>query len=433
MKRILIITYYWPPSGGGGVMRWLKMSKYFPEFGWQPVVFTPANPDPSVFDYSLLNEVHEKTEIIKLPIWEPYHIYRKLTGKQKNERLKAGHISEASGASFKEKLAVFIRGNFMIPDPRIFWVKPSVRFLTGYLKNNPVDLIVTTGPPHSMHLIGLELRNVTNVPWIADFRDPWTAIDFFDKLKLTKLADRKHRKLELKVLKEAGFITTVSPNVAEGLEKLAGRKVHVVNNGFDPEDYSQELVQPDPFFSISHFGSLSLDRNPKALWEVLGEISSENPEFSAKLRIQLIGQTHESIINQISANGLAKNLINLPPQEHKKGLGILKKSRILLLPLNDAPNVMGIVPGKMYEYLALHRPVFAIGPHGSDCEKIILETNSGILHDFQDKAGMKKSMLDYFRLFTENRLEVDPVGIAIYSRKNLAAKILGIPFKDQPS
>jgi len=238
MKRVLIITYYWPPSGGGGVMRWLKMAKYFPEFGWQPVIYTPENPDPSVFDHSLLKEVHEKAEIIRTPIWEPYNIYRWLTGKTKNERFKSGYISEASESSFKDRLSVFIRGNFLIPDPRIFWVKPSVRFLTSYLKEHPVDLIVSTGPPHSMHLIGLGLKKKTNIPWMADFRDPWTTIDFYDSLKLTKSADRKHKKLEKQVLTKADFITTVSPNVASGLEHLAGRKVYVVNNGFDPEDYS---------------------------------------------------------------------------------------------------------------------------------------------------------------------------------------------------
>ena len=435
MKRVLIITYYWPPSGGGGVMRWLKMSKYFPELGWQPVIYTPENPDPSVIDHSLVAEVSENTETIRRPIWEPYNIYRWLTGKSKTEKFKAGYISEASQASFKDRISVFIRGNFLIPDPRIFWVNPSVKFLSGYLKEKPVDLIITTGPPHSMHLIGQRLRKMFDIPWLADFRDPWTSIDFFGKLRLTPVARRIHHGMELKVLKSADFITTVSPNVAAGLEKLSGREVHVVYNGYDPEDYEFESGEPDPDFVISHFGSFNLDRNPAALWEALGEICNENSGFARKLKIQLIGQTHEEIISQIINNGMRENLVVLPQQEHREGLKILNRSRIFLLPLNNAPNVLGILPGKMYEYLALGRPIFVIGPHGGDYEKIINETRAGVVHDFGDKTGMKNSILNYFGLYLQGKLKVDPVGTAIYSRRALAGKILEIPFRkpDQES
>ncbi len=428
MKRVLIITYYWPPSGGGGVMRWLKMSKYFPEQGWQPVIYTPENPDPSVTDQSLVSEISESTETIRKPIWEPYNIYRRLTGKAKGEKFKAGYISEASQSSLRDRISVFIRGNFLIPDPRIFWVRSSVKYLTKYLNEKPVDLIVTTGPPHSMHLIGLGLRKKFNIPWLADFRDPWTAIDFFDKLRLTPIAEQIHRKMELRVLRGADFITTVSPGVASGLEKLAGKKVQVVNNGFDPEDFNFVSEKSDPGFVISHFGSFNLDRNPEKLWEALGEICHEIPEFAMKLRIQLIGQTHAEIIRQIIMNGMKNNLVVLPQQEHREGLKILKKSQVFLLPLNNAPNVLGILPGKMYEYLALQKPIFAIGPHGGDYEAIINETRSGVVHDFGEKQGMKDSLLSFFNLYREGKLSVDPVGTAIYSRRNLAKKMLEIPF-----
>jgi glycosyltransferase involved in cell wall biosynthesis len=196
MKKILIITYYWPPSGGGGVMRWLKMSKYLPELGWKPIIYTPENPDASVTDVSLLEEIHPETETLKTPIWEPYKIFRFLTGKKKSEKFKPGYISEASGGDWKSKVSVFIRGNLLIPDPRKFWIKPSVKFLSQYLEEHPVDLIVSTGPPHSMHLIALELKKKFGTCWIADFRDPWTDIDFYDKLRLTRWADQQHRNLE---------------------------------------------------------------------------------------------------------------------------------------------------------------------------------------------------------------------------------------------
>ena len=253
-------------------MRWLKMSKYLPEFGWQPVIYTPENPDPSVTDESLETEVHPTTEIIRTPIWEPYDLYRRLTGKKSDTKFKSGYISEAARGNWKEKLSVFLRGNLLIPDPRVFWVRPSIKFLHKYLANNPVDLIVTTGPPHSMHLIGAGLKkHFKNIPWLADFRDPWTEIDFYHRLKLTRLADAMHRKMEKKILKMADIVTTVSPYLKGTTEKLAGRRVDVIYNGFDPADFSLEISPDHNYFSISHFGAFNRDRNPSFLWKALGE------------------------------------------------------------------------------------------------------------------------------------------------------------------
>ena len=283
-KKVLIISYYWPPSGGGGVMRWLKMSKFLPELGWQPIVYTPENPDPSISDESLLKEVHSKIIELKTPIWEPYDIYRKITGKKKNDKFKAGYISEASSGNWKSRFSVFIRGNFLIPDPRKFWIRPSIKYLSIYLKDNPVDLIVSTGPPHSMHLIALGLKKKFDIPWIADFRDPWTDIDFYHKLKLSKWADKKHKRLELKVLSKADHVVTVSPGCAHDINKICNRKVEVINNGFDPTDFEFEKSPLDKHFTISHFGAFNKDRNPANLWKTLGILTEENETFKNSLQ-----------------------------------------------------------------------------------------------------------------------------------------------------
>ncbi|HSH20951.1 MAG TPA: glycosyltransferase, partial [Draconibacterium sp.] len=375
MKKVLIITYYWPPSGGGGVMRWLKMSKFLPELGWQPIVYTPENPDPSVTDESLLNEIHKDTLEIKTPIWEPYDFYRKITGKKSSTKFKSGYISEASEGNLKNKIAVFIRGNFLIPDPRKFWIKPSIKYLTAYLKENPVDLIISTGPPHSMHLIALGLKKKFEIPWIADFRDPWTDIDFYHKLRLTKLADRRHRKFEKRVLTMANHIVTVSPGCAADLEKIAHRKIQVINNGYDPTDFNFTIPEPDENFTISHFGAFNKDRNPSALWIAMNELAQSNADFKKLLRINLIGQTDESVIADIETNNLKENLVVREHLPHQEGLMELGKSQVLLLPLNDAPNVKGILPGKMYEYIALRRPILALGPTDADYAEILHETN----------------------------------------------------------
>lgn len=428
-KRVLIITYYWPPSGGGGVMRWLKMSKYLPEYGWQPVIYTPENPDPTVIDTSLEKEIHSMTEIIRKPIWEPYDLYRKLTGKKSDAKFKSGYISEAARGNWKDQLSVFLRGNLLIPDPRVFWVQPSISFLRKYLEKNPVDLLVTTGPPHSMHLIGAGLKkHFPDLPWLADFRDPWTEIDFYHRLKLTWLADAIHRKMEKTVLKKADVVTTVSPYLKGTTEKLAGRKVDVIYNGFDPADFNFEASPDNNFFTISHFGAFNRDRNPSSLWKALGELKQENPDLSGVLKIHLIGQTDETIITEIEEEGLLENLVVNSHMQHLEGLQLLAKSQILLLPLNDAPNVRGILPGKMYEYMALRRPILAIGPPDGDFARIIDETRTGFVHAFTDQQGIKDTIVKLFADFKAGRLEVNSSDYERFSRKNLAREIINLPF-----
>jgi glycosyltransferase involved in cell wall biosynthesis len=426
MKKVLIISYYWPPSGGGGVMRWLKMSKFLPELGWQPIIYTPENPDPSVIDESLLKEIHPDIIELKMPIWEPYDFYRKITGKKSGEKFKSGYISEAAEGNWKNKLSVFIRGNFLIPDPRKFWIKPSVNFLSKFLKENPVDLIISTGPPHSMHIIALGLKKKFNIPWIADFRDPWTDIDFYHKLKLTGWADKKHKNLEKKVLAAADHVVTVSPGCAVDIERIANRKIEVINNGFDPTDYDFELPELDEKFTISHFGAFNKDRNPATLWKVLGELASSNPDFKKQLQIKLIGQTDQSVFSEIEKNKLKENLVVKDHLAHKEGLIELSKSQVLLLPLNDAPNVKGILPGKMYEYMALRRPILALGPTDADYAKILSETKTGISLDFNDEQGIKTTLQNYFQRYLSNNLEIESGAFEKYSRKNLAKKFISL-------
>ncbi len=444
MKRVLIITYYWPPAGGGGVMRWLKMSKYLPEYGWQPVIYTPANPDPSVIDESLLAEVPPEAEVVRQPIREPYDLFRKLTGKSKESRFKSGYISEASRGSIKERIAVFLRGNLTIPDPRVFWVKPSVRFLRKYLAEHPVDLMISTGPPHSMHLIALKLKRTVKVPWLADFRDPWTGIDFYHRLKLTPVADRLHHRLEKRVLTTADGITVVSPGMKRSLEALSGREVRVVYNGFDPEDFkdaeapaysvetlktadNKETASPAAgHFMISHFGAFNRDRNPSALWTALERLVSEIPAFGEKLMIRLIGQTDETILQEIRDHGLGEQLEVHPHLEHREGLRELGNSAVLLLPLNDSPNAREILPGKMYEYMALGHPILAIGPEGSDCEEILTQAAAGSYHPFTDTEGIKSALEKEFRRWQKGEKPAVPRQIGKFSRRHLAGEMIRI-------
>ena len=200
MKRVLIISYYWPPSGGAGVQRWLKFVKYLRSFGWEPVVYTPENPEFPETDLSLAKDIPPGLEVIKQPIWEPYDTYKKLLGQKKEDKINAAFLSEKKKNSMLENFSVWVRGNFFIPDARKFWIRPSVKFLLNYLETNPVKAVISTGPPHSMHLIAMALAKKIKLPWLADFRDPWTNIDFYKDLRLSARADARHKKLEKKVL-----------------------------------------------------------------------------------------------------------------------------------------------------------------------------------------------------------------------------------------
>ena len=264
MKKALVITYYWPPAGGSGVQRWLKFVKYFRDFGIEPIIYTVDNANYPIMDNSLGNDIPKEIEILKQPIWEPNNLLS-FFGKKKNE--SAGFLNP--NPNFMGKIAQYIRANYFIPDARKFWVKPSVNYLKKYLLNNEIDVIITTGPPHSVHLIGLQLKKELNIKWISDFRDPWTEIDYFHQLPLTKKSIQKHHKLEQEVIKFSDAVIVVGKTMKENYEVFQ-KNIFVVTNGFDGE--IAEGAKLDSNFTITHIGLMNADRNPRMLWEVLSEI-----------------------------------------------------------------------------------------------------------------------------------------------------------------
>ncbi len=420
MKKVLIITYYWPPSGGAGVQRWLKFVKYFRDYGWEPVVYTPENPEAPANDDSLAEDIPEGVEILKTKIWEPYRWYKKFTGQKPEEKVNAGFLSEKEKPGLAEKVSVWIRGNLFIPDARKYWIKPSIKFLKNYLEENPVDAIVSTGPPHSMHLIALALKQKTGIRWVADFRDPWTQIDFYHQLQLSRWADNKHHRLEKKVLDAADRVVTVSPTCARDLEKISGKKVDVITNGFDPEDFNHLSPKTSKRFELLHIGAINKDRNATKLWEALAELCQENADFKRKLLIKLIGKTDISARKSISVNKLKEHLQIIPYLPHKEAIAHSQTASLLLLPLNNTPTVKGIVTGKLFEYLAMQKPILSIGPTDGDSAKIIRETNAGKTFDFENKEGIKQYILDTFEKkssFSES------TNTAPYNRKRLTQKM----------
>ena len=427
MKRVLIITYYWPPSGGSGVQRWLKMSKYLPENGWQPVIYTPENPESPVEDPSLLNDVSPDAEIIKRKIVEPYSIYKKLLGIKGDQKVKVGFINEGERKQgWKENLSLWVRGNLFIPDARCWWVKPSVRFLKKYLKEHPVDAIISTGPPHSMHLIALKLHKTLNIPWIADFRDPWTEIDYYSQLHLTRRSDRKQHRLEHEVLTQADQVVTVAPDGARRLEALGARNVKTIYNGFDwnQNDRKEEKRPQNGKFNLTYIGVLSKIQNPENLWEAIAELIEENDSFAQKLQINLIGQIDRSVETVIREKELERYVVFKPYIPHGQVLQEQQAADLLLLLLmpESTPRAKGLLTGKLFEYLSSGRPILCIGPEDGDAAHIISEAKAGVTVGFEDKEKMKAEIMRLYEAYKKGiPHQTDMKLISRYSRKENAA------------
>ena len=418
--KILLITYYWPPAGGPGVQRWLKFVKYFSEFGITPVVYIPKNPSYPLMDESLLKEVSKDVTIIKHPIFEPYRFAEFFSKKEANT-ISKGIIAKKEKQSFIQKLLLYIRGNFFIPDARIFWVRPSVQFLEEYIAEHNINTIITTGPPHSVHLIGKALKKKLDISWLADFRDPWTTIGYHAKLKLGKRASKRHKQLEKEVLTCADHLIVTSFSTREEFRQLTNQPISVITNGYDIEMVDD--IELDEKFTISHIGSLLSGRNPEQLWKAMYDLTIENQDFATSFKLQLVGAVSEDVLSSIKKAGLSEFLDNQGYVSHKDAIKIQHSSQVLLLIEIDSKDTMCIIPGKLFEYMVSTRPIIAIGPKGADISTLIKETNTGEFFEYDGYEEIKKILLDFFKEYRQGTLVSKAKGIEKYSRRALTEKM----------
>ncbi|WP_246615786.1 glycosyltransferase family 4 protein [Aquimarina litoralis] len=414
--KVLLITYYWPPAGGPGVQRWLKFVKYFKDFGIEPIVYIPENPTYPLIDTSLVQEIPDDITILKQPIFEPYRL-AEVFSKKDSKTISKGIIAGKEKQSWVQRLLLYIRGNFFIPDARKYWVKPSVKFLTDFITKEEIDTIITTGPPHSVHIIGKELKEKLRVQWVADFRDPWTTIGYHKKLKLSKRSSNEHKRLEKEVLSSADQITVTSYTTKEEFLEITQKPISVITNGYDTEEIID--VKLDDCFTISHIGSLLSGRDPKTLWKVLHDISEENSAFAQQLKLKLVGAVSEDVLSSIKEAGLSKFLEVVGYVSHNEAIKIQRSSQVLLLIEIDTEDTKCIIPGKLFEYMISKRPIIAVGPKEADISKLIEETNSGKFFQYTEYDKMKSLLLEYFDKFKERKLVSETEGIEKYSRKAL--------------
>jgi galactitol-specific phosphotransferase system IIB component len=418
-KKVLIITYYWIPSGGPGVQRWLKFVKYLPDFGVEPVVYIPENPTYPIIDENL-NEDFSNLSVLKQKIKEPYG-FASIFSKKKTQKISSGIIPKKKNQSLVERMLLYIRGNFFIPDARVLWVKPSIKFLEKYIQENGIETIITTGPPHSLHLIGLGLQKKLNVKWIADFRDPWTSIVYHKDLKLSAKSDKKHKELEKEVLQSATQIIVTSPSTKAEFEQITSKPITVITNGYDVEKIEKQTL--DAKFSLAHIGSFLSERNPRILWKALSEIIKENKDFSDDFELKLIGIVSEEVLDTIKEFKLESYIKNLGYLSHIKSVEEQRKSQVLLLIESDSDQTKAIIPGKLFEYMVSNRPILAIANDASDIKDIIVSTNTGVFFDYSEKERLKEVILNYYKQYKEGNLKSHPIGLQQFSRKNLTKKL----------
>ncbi|MCA6421779.1 MAG: glycosyltransferase family 4 protein [Flavobacterium sp.] len=419
-KKLLIITYYWPPAGGPGVQRWLKFVKYLPEFNIQPIVYIPENPTYPIIDNGLQSEVSDKAIIIKNKIFEPYGL-ASFFGKSKTKKISSGIIPNQKKQSFLEKTLLWVRGNLFIPDARFLWVKPSVKYLKKYIEENNIDTIVTSGPPHSLHLIGLQLKKELNLKWFADFRDPWTTIGYHKSLKLSSYAEKKHKALEKKVLNSADTIIVTSKTTKIEFQALTSKPIEVITNGYDLEKVTKQPL--DKKFTLAHIGSFLSERNPRILWKALQELIKESPNFKKDFQLKVIGAVSQEVLDTISEFKLTNYVLNLGYVSHQEALEHQRKSQVLLLIEINSNDTKSIIPGKLFEYMVSERPIIAIGPEGSDFAEIITSTNTGVFFTYNEKEKLKALLLEYYNLYSVQNLKVHAVGLQQYSRQHLTEEL----------
>ena len=423
-KKVLIIAYYWPPSGGSGVQRWLKFVKYLPQWGWEPYVFTPENPSFTIRDESLIKDIPMEAEVIRFPIWEPYDSFFKLSGVFGKKSRPADMVTTKNKSLF-QKITTFVRANFLIPDPRVFWVRPSVKFLHDFLVENEIRTIITTGPPHSMHLIGYRLKKKNpSLRWLADFRDPWSEWGLLDSLNVSPFSRSLHKRLEHKVLTSADKIITITPFYVRKFEALSQRKVTLLTNGYDEDDFKTLRVVSTEKFVIRHVGIINERCDPRPFMKVIESIIEQDSVFGSLVHIDYVGEVHSRIRDFVhDSPSLRAKTSFTPSVPHQHLISLYGESSLLLLVLTGYKDAEGYLPGKLFEYLATGLPVLGVGPSQGDAAGLLAASGAGEMIDEGNTERIKQKVIEYFTTWKNGAVSIQGRDVIKYSRKNITKEL----------
>ena len=394
----------------------MKFVKYLPEYNIKPILYIPENPNYPIYDYSLNDEVSEKLEIIKNPITEISNI---ISNSKSLNLIRSGNIPNPKEQSLLQRLLFFIRGNLFIPDMKILWKNKSIDFIENYLSKTKIDVVITTGPPHSLHLIGYELKKRLNIKWISDFRDPWVNLNYLNRFHLLPSVKRRHKKLRDKVLINSNSVIVTSEKLKKLYKEIAPN-IFKITNGYD---YEYSTVNIDSKFSISHIGSLYPERNPKYLWDIIDEICINNEEFRSNLQINFIGNTSEKIIKYLSNKTFKSCVKFFDYVDYKRAIEFMCSSQILLMvEVNDNDSSYAI-PGKLFDYLNSKRPIIAIGPDKSEVNQILYDTNAGKFFNYNESINLKLHIENLYNQYEMGSISYNAKNISIYRRKNLTEEL----------
>jgi glycosyltransferase involved in cell wall biosynthesis len=419
MKKVLVITYYWPPAGGAGVQRWLKFTRYLPEFGVEPFVLTVkerAATYPQI-DASLERDILPHLKVTKTDSFEPLKLYGKLFGR---EKIPYGGFANVSKEGLMSKLSRFIRGNFFVPDARKGWNKFALQAARLLISENNIEHVITTGPPHSTHLVGLALKKELGIHWIADFRDPWTDIYYNDQLLRVPSARKLDQRMEMEVLQNADVVVANCRSNASLLQSKGESKAQFISieNGFDEDDFTTPAETDSDVFKLVYTGTMAASYRPEVLFDALLQLKTEGFKFE----FHLAGNLAPDILETEACQKLKDELKLHGYLPHKQSVALLAKAQVLVNIFPETGNDKGI-PGKLFEYLAARKPIVNIGPKDGDAAHLLVECDSGKTFGRSESATLAQYLKAWMEVTARcERLQSGNEKVGQYSRRKLAGK-----------
>ncbi len=430
MKKCLVVTYYFPPSGGPGVQRVLKFAKYLPEFGWEPVILTVKDGDYPARDESLLKEIPPSLKVFRTSILEPYKFYRTLTGKEPGSAVDVNNIPKSGDRkSLSESMAEFVRATFFIPDARVGWLLHAVDEAKKIIADEKINAIYSSSPPYTCAVIARNVHRSTGIPWVAGFRDPWTGfLSTPQRWLLPRMLDEY---LERSCFEEATRVEVAWRGILLDLQKkypeISPDKVTYLPNGFDSADFPAVKYQPNDKFTVTYTGSMYGVRNPKTFLEAVAGLIRSKSIDRDKIRLRFIGRFGAEILEMFTEPSIARCVEVLPYLPHSESIRHLMTSEALLLVVDEYAGGEEIVPGKVFEYIGARRPIIGIAREGAVTE-LLRTTGSGQSAGNSDIESIARIILEYYTdyLYNKSAFSPDNAAIARYERREITRQLAGL-------